>query len=104
MVCNVVVSFSNQCELFRWRSLCKQPINMTPKENIMRYSHARANMPPEMAEKAVPVRTISYEQIDGMKIKRDVIFCYDLEVPYFWQPKNNGQAHTLSSLASSLTC
>lgn len=67
---------------------------MTPKENIMRYAHARANMPPEMAEKAVPVRTISYEQVDGMKIKRDVIFCYDVEVPYFWQPKNNGQALT----------
>ena len=66
---------------------------MTPKENIMRYAYARANMPAEMAEKAVPVRTISYEQIDGMKIKRDVIFCYDIELPHSWQPKNNGQVH-----------
>lgn len=59
----------------------------------MRYAKARANIPTEMAEKAVPVRTISYEQIDGQKIKRDVIFCYDLEVPYSWQPQNNGKAH-----------
>lgn len=40
--------------------------------------------------RAIPVRSISYEQIDGEKCKRDVIFCYDLEVPYHWQPKNNG--------------
>jgi len=47
-----------------------------------------------MVEKAVPVRTISYEQIDGQKIRRDVMLCYDFEVPYFWQPQNNGYAHT----------
>ncbi|XP_073390955.1 nudix hydrolase 20, chloroplastic isoform X3 [Physcomitrium patens] len=70
-----------------------QPVNLTPKENILRYAQARANMPSDMAEKAIPVRTISYEQIDDQKMKRDVIFCYDLEVPYFWQPKNNAGFH-----------
>lgn len=54
-----------------------------------------------MAEKAIPVRTISYEQIDDQKMKRDVIFCYDLEVPYFWQPKNNEVAKIIRSSTGS---
>lgn len=40
--------------------------------------------------RAIPVRSISYEQIDGETCRRDVIFCYDLEVPFHWQPTNNG--------------
>lgn len=71
-------------ECLCWRSFCEQFINMILKENIMRYVKVRVNILFEMVEKVVFVRIISYEQIDGQKIKRDVIFCYDFEVLYFW--------------------
>jgi len=40
--------------------------------------------------RAVPVGAISYEQIEGERMKRDVLFCYDLELPPDFQPHNKG--------------
>jgi hypothetical protein len=38
--------------------------------------------------RAVPVGAVSYEQIEGERMKRDVLFCYDLELPPDFQPHN----------------
>lgn len=40
--------------------------------------------------RAVSVGAVSYEQIAGLKMKRDVIYCYDLELPSDFLPFSNG--------------
>lgn len=40
--------------------------------------------------RAVPASAVSYEEIDGETMKRNVLFCYDLELPPDFQPQNKG--------------
>lgn len=40
--------------------------------------------------RAVPVGAVSYVDIDGYRFKRDVLFCYDLELPDGFVPHNQG--------------
>lgn len=43
-----------------------------------------------------PVGAISYMDINGDRLKRDVLFCYDLKLPEDFVPKNLGK-HVLSN-------
>ncbi|CAK9237304.1 unnamed protein product [Sphagnum troendelagicum] len=65
-----------------------QPAGLSCKENLIKESDEEASIPGWLAEKAVPVGAISYEQIEGERMKRDVLFCYDLELPPDFQPHN----------------
>jgi hypothetical protein len=40
--------------------------------------------------RALPASAVSYEEIDGETMKRNVLFCYDLELPPDFQPQNKG--------------
>ena len=37
------------------------------------------------------VGVVSYVDVDGYRYKRDVLFCYDLELPGDFIPKNQGK-------------
>lgn len=59
------------------------------KEKLIQKALAKANIPVHMAQKAVSCGHVSYEQCNGLKMKRDVIYCYDLELPPDFLPFNN---------------
>jgi hypothetical protein len=40
--------------------------------------------------RAVAVGAVSYQLFKGETCKRDVLFCYDLELPIDFQPRNKG--------------
>ncbi len=40
--------------------------------------------------RAISASAVSYEEIDGETMKRNVLFCYDLELPPDFQPQNKG--------------
>ncbi|KAK7841698.1 nudix hydrolase 20 [Quercus suber] len=45
----------------------------------------------EIINRAIPVGTVSYMDIDGYRYKRDVLFCYDLKLPASFRPENQGR-------------
>lgn len=64
-----------------------QPFGITPSENVVKECEEEAGIPKDLAEKAVPVGAVSYEysEEDG-QVNRSVLFCYDIELPYDFQP------------------
>ncbi|MHA1107644.1 MAG: DUF4743 domain-containing protein [Alphaproteobacteria bacterium] len=65
-----------------------QPVGLGLAENVVKEAGEEAGVPPELAQGAVPVGAISYccESADGLK--PDVMFCYDLELPEDFIPRN----------------
>jgi len=65
-----------------------QPIGIGLTENLIKECGEEAAIPPEIARRAVAVGAITYcmEAPDGLK--PDVQFCYDLELPPNFKPRN----------------
>jgi len=65
-----------------------QPVGIGLAENVVKEAAEEADVPAELARRAVPVGAISYccESADGLK--PDVMFCYDLELPEDFTPRN----------------
>lgn len=65
-----------------------QPIGIGLKENLIKECGEEACTPKALAERAIPVGAISYcvEAPDGLK--PDVQFCFDLELPEDFKPRN----------------
>jgi len=65
-----------------------QPIGLGLRENLIKECGEEANIPPALAERAIAVGAITYcmEAPDGLK--PDVQFCYDLELPPDFTPRN----------------
>ncbi len=65
-----------------------QPIGLSLRDNLIKECKEEANIPREIAAKAVAVGCITYtlEAADGLK--PDVQFCYDLELPEGFIPTN----------------
>ncbi|KAG0592051.1 hypothetical protein KC19_1G220800, partial [Ceratodon purpureus] len=59
------------------------------KQNLIQKAYEKANIPRELAEKAVSSGHVSYVQCIGMKYKRDVVYVYDLELPPDFLPFSN---------------
>eukprot|EP01018_Ginkgo_biloba_P021102 Gb_31783 [translate_table: standard] len=64
------------------------PNGITCKENLIKECDEEAGIPRAIAKMAVPVGVVSYEDIDENRFKRDVLFCYDLQLPDGFQPEN----------------
>ena len=64
-----------------------QPHGLSPQENVIKECQEEASIPRELAQLAVPAGAVSYcsEQAEGLK--RDVLFCYDLELPQDFVPE-----------------
>jgi 8-oxo-dGTP pyrophosphatase MutT (NUDIX family) len=64
------------------------PHALTLEENLVKESAEEAAIPERLARKAVPVGAISYNRITQRGFRRDVLYCYDLEVPDDFVPCN----------------
>ncbi len=66
-----------------------QPVGIGLMDNVVKEAGEEAAVPPGLARTAQPVGAISYcfEAPDGLR--PDVMFCYDLELPHDFTPRNN---------------
>ena len=58
------------------------------EENLVKECAEEAGVPGELARKAVPVGVISYNRVAARGLRRDVLYCYDLELPDDFVPRN----------------
>lgn len=63
-----------------------QPAGMSCAENVVKECGEEAGIPPELAAAAKPTGCVSYSGMQKDGLKRDVIFCYDLQLPPDFQP------------------
>jgi isopentenyldiphosphate isomerase len=65
-----------------------QPVGIGLKENLIKECKEEAGIPREIAARAVPVGTISYVFEEERTLKPDVQYCFDLELPLDFTPRN----------------
>jgi len=66
-----------------------QPVGLGLAENLVKECAEEASIPASLAAKAVPVGAVTYCcEVDG-GLRPDVLFCYDLELPESFEPKNS---------------
>lgn len=63
-----------------------QPYGISPADNVVKEAGEEAGIPEAMARKAVATGVVSYEVTTKEGLKRDVLFCYDLELPASFVP------------------
>lgn len=64
------------------------PFSLSLRENLVKECAEEAAVPQALVEKALPVGAISYSRVAPRGLRRDVLFCYDLELPDDFQPRN----------------
>jgi thiamine pyrophosphokinase len=57
------------------------PAGLTPAECLVKEAAEEASLPAEIAARAVPVGRVSYVMANEEGLRRDVLHCYDLELP-----------------------
>lgn len=76
-----------------------QPIGLGLMENLIKECEEEAAIPPELAARARPVGTISYCHQFEWGFKPDQMFCYDLELPAEFAPRNmDGEVQSFALL------
>jgi 8-oxo-dGTP pyrophosphatase MutT (NUDIX family) len=65
-----------------------QPAGLTLMDNLVKEAAEEADIPATLARTARPVGAISYCHEDRWGLKPDTMFCYDLEVPPGFIPRN----------------
>jgi len=65
-----------------------QPMGITLQENLIKECAEEAAIPRELAILATPVGAITYRAESPEGLKPDVQFCYDLELPADFAPRN----------------
>ncbi|XP_054813504.1 nudix hydrolase 20, chloroplastic-like isoform X2 [Prosopis cineraria] len=64
------------------------PHGIDCRENLVKECEEEAGIPRSISTAATSVGAVSYMDIDGYRYKRDVLFCYDLNLPASFEPKN----------------
>lgn len=64
------------------------PYGMSCKENIIKECEEEAGITRSISTNATSVGAVSYMDIEGFRYKRDVLFCYDLQLPADFVPNN----------------
>ncbi|KAJ6834334.1 nudix hydrolase 20, chloroplastic-like [Iris pallida] len=64
------------------------PHGISCQENLVKECEEEAGIPRNISDRAISVGAVSYMDIEGYRYKRDVLFCYDLELPVDFNPKN----------------
>jgi 8-oxo-dGTP pyrophosphatase MutT (NUDIX family) len=64
------------------------PHDLSLKENLVKECAEEAAIDRELAETAVPVGIVSYNRVAERGLRRDVLYCYDLELPDDFAPRN----------------
>ncbi len=57
------------------------PAGLSPAECLVKEAEEEASIPAEIAARAVPVGRISYVMANDEGLRRDVLHCFDLELP-----------------------
>lgn len=57
------------------------PAGLTPAECLVKEAEEEACLPAELAARARPVGRVSYVMANAEGLRRDVLHCYDLEIP-----------------------
>jgi hypothetical protein len=65
-----------------------QPAGLTLMENLCKEAAEEADIPAALAATARPVGAIGYCMEDEWGLKPDVMFCYDLDIPPDFTPRN----------------
>jgi 8-oxo-dGTP pyrophosphatase MutT (NUDIX family) len=68
-----------------------QPIGMTLQDNLLKEAQEEARLPVEIASRAKPVGTVSYQTDMRDGARRDTLFIYDLELPEDVVPQEDGR-------------
>ena len=64
-----------------------QPFDISPSENVIKECGEEANIDESLAKTARPVGAVSYQGSDeDGNLKRDTLFCFDLELPIDFVP------------------
>lgn len=63
------------------------PAGLSPEECLVKEAAEEASLPPECAARAVPVGRISYVMANEEGLRRDVLHCFDLELPDGFVPR-----------------
>lgn len=58
------------------------------QENLIKECREEAGMPPELARRARPVGAVSYNRVAERGFRPDVLYCYDIELPADFVPRN----------------
>jgi 8-oxo-dGTP pyrophosphatase MutT (NUDIX family) len=62
------------------------PAGLTPAETLVKEAEEEAAIPAELARRAVPVATITYATERPEGLRRDRLYCYDLQLPPEFRP------------------
>jgi len=65
-----------------------QPAGLSLMENLVKECAEEADLPADLARQARPVGAITYTSQAPEGLKPDAMFCYDLEVPESFVPRN----------------
>jgi len=65
-----------------------QPAGLGLIDNVIKEAAEEADVPPALAAAARPVGVIAYCMEDEWGLKPDVMYCFDLEVPETFTPRN----------------
>lgn len=65
-----------------------QPAGLSLRENLIKEAAEEADLPRDLAERAIPVGAISYCMEADLGVKPDTMFVYDLELPADFVPRN----------------
>ncbi|BDA41660.1 Nudix hydrolase 20, chloroplastic [Coccomyxa sp. Obi] len=76
-----------------------QPHGLSPQANVVKECGEEASIPEDLARNAKPVGAVSYEEMQEMGLKRDVLFCYDLKLPPDFVPEpQDGEVESFQRL------
>ena len=65
-----------------------QPFGINIIDNMVKECGEEASIAPALARTAIPTGAVAYNQIDEFgNLKRDVMFCFDLELPIDFTPR-----------------
>jgi len=74
-----------------------QPYGIGVKENMIKECEEEAGMAPDLAARAVPVGLVSYRCVREEGLRDDVLFCFDLQLPADFAPRNtDGEVETFA--------
>jgi len=65
------------------------PAGLSPAQCLVKEAAEEASLPAELAAKAVAVGRVSYVMANEEGLRRDVLHCYDLELPDCVTPRPN---------------
>lgn len=64
------------------------PHDLDLDANLIKECAEEAAVPTSLARQAIPVGIVSYTRVAERGLRRDVLYCYDLELPADFEPRN----------------